>query len=73
MDEKAVSCCGVCGGRVGNVAVYGIRPRHPIFFIIDRVVGRQRVALLSLPPPSCCVCAHAHLLNCRVLSCRVVV
>ncbi len=55
MDEKAVSCRGgVMGGGVcvGNVAVCGIRPRHPIFFIIDRVVVHKGLCTLSLPPLS---------------------
>ncbi len=62
MDEKAVSCRGCVWGRVGNNAVCGIRPRHPIFFIIDRVVVRKGLCTLSLFLSLSCVCACAHVL-----------
>jgi hypothetical protein len=57
--RKPSAVVGCVWGRVGNVAVCGIRPRHPIFFIIDRVVVHKGVCTLSLPSLSCvCACAH---------------
>jgi hypothetical protein len=79
MNEKDVSCRGCVWGCVYDVAVCGIRPRHHIFFIIDRVVVHKGVRYSSSPLLSlACVCVRActctaDACDLRALRCCVVI